>query len=387
MNKNYIFTSESVSEGHPDKVCDITSDTVLDLYLSKFNESRVACETLATTNKIIISGEIRGPKIDSQVIEQAIREQIKDIGYEQKNFHWKNFEFFNYLHEQSSDIAQGVDSSGNEKDEGAGDQGIMFGYACNETAELMPAPIIYSHKILKEMATARKNGDLKLLGPDSKSQISVVYENSKPIGVSSVVVSSQHDDSIDQNDVKELIRPYIKKVLPEGWSCPEEQFYVNPTGKFVIGGPDGDTGLTGRKIIVDTYGGAALHGGGAFSGKDPSKVDRSAAYAARYLAKNIVASGIANKAVIQLSYAIGVSQPLSIYLDIFQDNQKLVEQIIKVVQSNFDLSPRGIRNKLELNKPIYKKTAAYGHFGRSPESDGSFSWEKTDMTDIFKKEI
>jgi S-adenosylmethionine synthetase len=387
MNKNYIFTSESVSEGHPDKVCDITSDTVLDLYLSKFNESRVACETLATTNKIIISGEIRGPKIDSQVIEQAIREQIKDIGYEQKNFHWKNFEFFNYLHEQSSDIAQGVDSSGNEKDEGAGDQGIMFGYACNETAELMPAPITYSHKILKEMATARKNGDLKLLGPDSKSQISVVYENSKPIGVSSVVVSSQHDESIDQNEVKEMIRPYIKKVLPGGWSCPEEQFYVNPTGKFVIGGPDGDTGLTGRKIIVDTYGGAALHGGGAFSGKDPSKVDRSAAYAARYLAKNIVASGIVDKAVIQLSYAIGVSQPLSIYLDIFQDNQKLVEQIIKVIQGNFDLSPRGIRNKLELNKPIYKKTAAYGHFGRSPESDGSFSWEKNDMTDIFKKEI
>jgi S-adenosylmethionine synthetase len=251
----------------------------------------------------------------------------------------------------------------------------------------MPAPIIYSHKILKEMATARKSGDLKLLGPDSKSQISVVYENSKPIGVSSVVVSSQHDESIDQNEVKEMIRPYIKKVLPGGWSCPEEQFYVNPTGKFVIGGPDGDTGLTGRKIIVDTYGGAALHGGGAFSGKDPSKVDRSAAYAARYLAKNIVASGIVDKAVIQLSYAIGVSQPLSIYLDIFQDNQKLVEQIIKVIQSNFDLSPKGIRNKLELNKPIYKKTAAYGHFGRSPESDGSFSWEKTDMTDVFKKEI
>ena len=386
MNKNYNFTSESVSEGHPDKVCDITSDTVLDLYLSKFNESRVACETLATTNKIIISGEVRGPKIDSKIIEQAIREQIKDIGYEQKNFHWKNFEFFNYLHEQSSDIAQGVDSSGNEKDEGAGDQGIMFGYACNETVELMPAPIIYSHKILKEMANARKNGDLKHLGPDSKSQITVIYEDDKPIGISSVVVSSQHNDSIGQNEVKEMLRPYIKKVLPDSWSCPEDQFYVNPTGKFVIGGPDGDTGLTGRKIIVDTYGGAALHGGGAFSGKDPSKVDRSAAYAARYLAKNIVASGIVDKAVIQLSYAIGVSQPLSIYLNIFQDDQKLVDQIIKVIQNNFDLSPRGIRNKLELNKPIYKKTASYGHFGRSPESDGSFSWEKTDMTDIFKKE-
>jgi len=387
MNKNYIFTSESVSEGHPDKVCDITSDTILDLYLSEFNESRVACETLATTNKIILSGEIRGPKIDSQVIEQAVREQIKNIGYEQKNFHWKNFEFFNYLHEQSADIAQGVDSSGNEKDEGAGDQGIMFGYACNETEELMPAPITYSHKILKEMAIARKSGDLKLLGPDSKSQISVVYENSKPIGVSSVVISSQHDKSIGQNEVKEMIRPYVKKILPKDWSCPEDQFYVNPTGKFVIGGPDGDTGLTGRKIIVDTYGGAALHGGGAFSGKDPSKVDRSAAYAARYLAKNIVASGIVDKAVIQLSYAIGVSQPLSIYLDIFQEDQKLVDQIIKVIQDNFDLSPRGIRNKLELNKPIYKKTAAYGHFGRAPEADGSFSWEKTDMVNVFKKEV
>ena len=387
MNKNYTFTSESVSEGHPDKVSDITSDTVLDLYLSKFNESRVACETLVTTNKIIIAGETRGPKIDSEEIEQAIREQIKDIGYEQEGFHWKNLEFFNYLHEQSADIAQGVDSSGNEKDEGAGDQGIMFGYACNETKELMPAPIIYAHKILKELAVARKSGDLKLLGPDSKSQISVVYENGKPIGVSSVVISHQHDDSLDQNQVKEIVRPYVKKILPDSWICPEEQFYVNPTGKFVIGGPDGDTGLTGRKIIVDTYGGAALHGGGAFSGKDPTKVDRSAAYMARYLAKNIVASGIVDKAVIQLSYAIGVSQPLSIYLDIFQENQNLVDKIIDVIKNNFDLSPRAIRNKLELNKPIYRKTAAYGHFGRSPEADGSFSWEKVDSANIFKKEI
>lgn len=387
MNKNYTFTSESVSEGHPDKVSDITSDTVLDLYLSKFNESRVACETLVTTNKIIIAGETRGPKIDSEEIEQAIREQIKDIGYEQEGFHWKNLEFFNYLHEQSADIAQGVDSSGNEKDEGAGDQGIMFGYACNETKELMPAPIIYAHKILKELAVARKSGDLKLLGPDSKSQISVVYENGKPIGVSSVVISHQHDDSLDQNQVKEMVRPYVKKILPDSWIYPEEQFYVNPTGKFVIGGPDGDTGLTGRKIIVDTYGGAALHGGGAFSGKDPTKVDRSAAYMARYLAKNIVASGIVDKAVIQLSYAIGVSQPLSIYLDIFQENQNLVDKIIDVIKNNFDLSPRAIRNKLELNKPIYRKTAAYGHFGRSPEADGSFSWEKVDSANIFKKEI
>jgi S-adenosylmethionine synthetase len=387
MNKNYIFTSESVSEGHPDKVSDIISDTILDLYLSKFNESRVACETLVTTNKVIIAGETRGPKIDSKEIEQAVRDQVRNIGYEQNGFHWKNLEFFNYLHEQSADIAQGVDSSGNEKDEGAGDQGIMFGYACMETKELMPAPIIYSHKILKELAKARKNGDLKLLGPDSKSQISVVYENSKPVGVSSIVISSQHDDSIDQKKVKEMVRPYVKKILPENWICPEDQFYVNPTGKFVIGGPDGDTGLTGRKIIVDTYGGAALHGGGAFSGKDPTKVDRSAAYMARYLAKNIVASGIVDKAVIQLSYAIGVSQPLSIYLDVFQENQNLVEKIIKIIKNNFDLSPRGIRNKLELNKPIYRKTAAYGHFGRVPEADGSFSWEKIDSSGIFKQQI
>jgi S-adenosylmethionine synthetase len=387
MNKNYIFTSESVSEGHPDKVSDIISDTILDLYLSKFNESRVACETLVTTNKVIIAGETRGPKIDSKEIEQAVRDQVRNIGYEQNGFHWKNLEFFNYLHEQSADIAQGVDSSGNEKDEGAGDQGIMFGYACTETKELMPAPIIYSHKILKELAEARKNGDLKLLGPDSKSQISVVYENSKPVGVSSIVISSQHDDSIDQKKVKEMVRPYVKKILPENWICPEDQFYVNPTGKFVIGGPDGDTGLTGRKIIVDTYGGAALHGGGAFSGKDPTKVDRSAAYMARYLAKNVVASGIVDKAVIQLSYAIGVSQPLSIYLDVFQENQNLVKKIIKIIKNNFDLSPRGIRNKLELNKPIYRKTAAYGHFGRVPEADGSFSWEKIDSSGIFKQQI
>ena len=387
MNKDYIFTSESVSEGHPDKICDIISDTVLDLYLTQFNESRVACETLATTNKIIISGETRGPKISSDEIEQNVRKQIKNIGYEQEGFHWKNLKFFNYLHEQSADIAQGVDSSGNEKDEGAGDQGIMFGYACNETKELMPAPIMYSHKILEELARARNSGELSLLGPDSKSQISVVYENSKPVGVSSVVVSTQHDQTINQDQVKEMIRPYVKKILPSNWICAEENFYVNPTGKFVIGGPDGDTGLTGRKIIVDTYGGAALHGGGAFSGKDPTKVDRSAAYMARYLAKNIVASGIVDKVVIQLSYAIGVSQPLSIYLDIFQDNENLINKITKVIKNNFDLSPRGIRNKLQLNKPIYKKTASYGHFGRVPENDGSFSWEKIDSAEFFKKEI
>ena len=382
--KDFIFTSESVSEGHPDKVCDKVSDTIVDLYLSKFNESRVACETLTTTNKVVLSGEIRGPEISSEEIEKAVRNTIKEIGYEQEGFHHEKLEFFNYLHAQSTDIAQGVDSSGNEKDEGAGDQGIMFGYACNETKELMPAPILYSHKILEELAHARKSEKEKGLGPDSKSQISVVYKNGKPIGVSSVVISTQHDEKLDQNDVKEIVRPYVKKVLPEGWDCPEEQFYVNPTGRFVIGGPDGDTGLTGRKIIVDTYGGAALHGGGAFSGKDPTKVDRSAAYISRYLAKNIVAAGVSDKCVIQLSYAIGVSQPLSIYIDLFNGDQKLSEKVESVIRKEINLSPRGIREKLNLNNPIYKPTAAYGHFGRQPGADGTFTWEKTDIVDLFK---
>ena len=383
--KDFIFTSESVSEGHPDKVCDKVSDTIVDLYLSKFNESRVACETLTTTNKVILSGEIRGPEISSEEIEKAVRNTIKEIGYEQEGFHHEKLKFFNYLHAQSTDIAQGVDSSGNEKDEGAGDQGIMFGYACNETKELMPAPILYSHKILEELAHVRKSGKEKGLGPDSKSQISVVYKNGKPTGVSSVVISTQHDEKLDQNDVKEIVRPYVKKVLPEGWDCPEEQFYVNPTGRFVIGGPDGDTGLTGRKIIVDTYGGAALHGGGAFSGKDPTKVDRSAAYISRYLAKNIVAAGVSDKCVIQLSYAIGVSQPLSIYIDLFNGDQKLSEKVESVIRKEINLSPRGIREKLNLNNPIYKPTAAYGHFGRQPGADGTFTWEKTDIVDLFKK--
>ena len=383
--KDYIFTSESVSEGHPDKVCDKVSDTIVDLYLSKFNESRVACETLTTTNKVILSGEIRGPSISSDEIEKEVRNTIKEIGYEQDGFHHSKLDFFNYLHEQSTDIAQGVDAAGNEKEEGAGDQGIMFGYACNETKELMPAPILYSHKILEEMAIARKSGKEKGLGPDSKSQISVIYKNRKPVGVSSVVISSQHDESLSQDDVKEIVRPYVKKVLPEGWECPEDQFYVNPTGRFVIGGPDGDTGLTGRKIIVDTYGGAALHGGGAFSGKDPTKVDRSAAYISRYLAKNIVASGISDRCVIQLSYAIGVPQPLSIYIDLFNDNQNQINKIESMIRKEINLSPKGIRELLQLNKPIYKPTAAYGHFGREPGIDGAFSWEKTDLVDLFKK--
>lgn len=384
--QDYIFTSESVSEGHPDKVCDIISDSVLDLYLSKFPESRVACETLVTTNTVVIAGEVRGPEIKSDEIEKLIRNRVKDIGYEQEGFHWKNLKFTNYLHSQSQDIAVGVDSSGN-KDEGAGDQGIMFGFACTETKDLMPAPISYSHKVLQLMSEARKSGKEKLLRPDSKSQFSVIYEKGKPKGISSIVVSTQHDESVDQEKVKEIVRPYVLSVIPKGWMCDENNFYVNPTGRFVIGGPDGDTGLTGRKIIVDTYGGAAPHGGGAFSGKDPTKVDRSAAYVARYLAKNIVAAGVSEKCLIQLSYAIGVSQPLSIYIDLFDGQDKKSKKIEEIISKNFNLSPRGIRELLKLNKPIYKKTAAYGHFGRQSEDDGSFSWEKTDLIKYFQSKV
>jgi len=384
--QDYIFTSESVSEGHPDKVCDIISDSVLDLYLSKFPESRVACETLVTTNTVVIAGEVRGPEIKSDEIEKLIRSRVKDIGYEQEGFHWKNLKFTNYLHSQSQDIAAGVDSSGN-KDEGAGDQGIMFGYACTETKDLMPAPISYSHKVLQLMSEARKSGKEKFLRPDSKSQFSVIYEKGKPKAISSIVVSTQHDESVDQEKVKEIVRPYVLSVIPKGWMCDEKHFYVNPTGRFVIGGPDGDTGLTGRKIIVDTYGGAAPHGGGAFSGKDPTKVDRSAAYVARYLAKNIVAAGVSEKCLIQLSYAIGVSQPLSIYIDLFDGEDKKSKKIEEIISKNFNLSPRGIRELLKLNKPIYQKTAAYGHFGRQPEDNGSFSWEKTDLIKYFQSKV
>ena len=384
--QDYIFTSESVSEGHPDKVCDIISDSVLDLYLSKFPESRVACETLVTTNTVVIAGEVRGPEINTDEIEKLIRSRVKDIGYEQEGFHWKNLKFTNYLHSQSQDIAVGVDSAGN-KDEGAGDQGIMFGYACTETKDLMPAPISYSHKVLQLMSEARKSGKEKFLRPDSKSQFSVIYEKGKPKGISSIVVSTQHEENIDQEKVKEIVRPYVLSVIPKGWMCDEKHFYVNPTGRFVIGGPDGDTGLTGRKIIVDTYGGAAPHGGGAFSGKDPTKVDRSAAYVARYLAKNIVAAGVAEKCLIQLSYAIGVSQPLSIYIDLFDDEDNKSKKIEEIISKNFNLSPRGIRELLKLNKPIYQKTAAYGHFGRQPEDNGSFSWEKTDLIKYFQSKV
>lgn len=384
--QDYVFTSESVSEGHPDKVCDIISDSVLDLYLSKFPESRVACETLVTTNTVVIAGEVRGPEIKSDEIEKLIRSRVKEVGYEQEGFHWKNLKFTNYLHSQSQDIAAGVDSIGN-KDEGAGDQGIMFGYACNETKDLMPAPISYSHKVLQLMSEARKSGKEKFLRPDSKSQFSVIYEKGKPKGISSIVVSTQHDESIDQEKVKEIVRPYVLSVIPKGWMCDEKDFYVNPTGRFVIGGPDGDTGLTGRKIIVDTYGGAAPHGGGAFSGKDPTKVDRSAAYVARYLAKNIVAAGVSEKCLIQLSYAIGVSQPLSIYIDLFDGADNKSKKIEEIISKNFNLSPRGIRELLKLNKPIYQKTAAYGHFGRQPEDNGSFSWEKTDLIKYFQSKV
>jgi S-adenosylmethionine synthetase len=383
--KNFFFTSESVSEGHPDKVSDRISDMVVDTYLSADPYSRVACETLTTTNKVVLAGEVRGPKINKDEIISKVRNCIKDIGYDQDGFTWKEATKIEcHLHSQSADIAMGVDSSSN-KDEGAGDQGIMFGYACNETDVFMPAPIHYSHKILRLMAEDRKSGKLKNIEPDSKSQVTFEYIDGKPFKVKSVVISSQHSADINQSDVRELLKPYMLNSIPkkfmEGFN--EDEFYVNPTGNFVIGGPDGDCGLTGRKIIVDTYGGAAPHGGGAFSGKDPTKVDRSAAYAARYIAKNIVASKIANKCLIQLAYAIGVSKPLSIYVDLFDEDINKNKFVIEKINENFDLSPRGIREMLGLNKPIYEKTAAYGHFGRTPEKDGAFSWENTDKTNIF----
>jgi len=386
IKKSYLFTSESVSEGHPDKVCDRISDMVVDTYLSKEPYARVACETLTTTNKVVLAGETRGPEIKKDDLIQKVRECIKDIGYEQKGFHWKNCNVDVHLHSQSADIAMGVDAKGN-KDEGAGDQGIMFGYACNETEVLMPAPIYYSHKILELMATDRKNGSADKLEPDSKSQVTMMYEKGKPKKVTSVVISTQHSPKVNQAQVKEIVRPYLEKAIPKELlnGLKDEEFYVNPTGQFIIGGPDGDSGLTGRKIIVDTYGGAAPHGGGAFSGKDPSKVDRSAAYAARYVAKNVVASKIADKCLIQLAYAIGVSKPLSIYVDLFEGDEEKSKHVEKLISDNFDLSPRGIREMLSLNKPIYECTSAYGHFGRKPGSNGSFSWEKTDKIDVFKK--
>lgn len=388
----YVFTSESVSEGHPDKVCDRISDAVLDAFLAEEPEARVACETFATTNRVVIGGEVGlsdKEKLSSYMgrIDEIARACIKDIGYEQDKFHHETVEVTNLLHEQSAHIAQGVDAADN-KDEGAGDQGIMFGYATNETEELMPAPIQYSHAILRRLAEVRKDGTEPTLGPDAKSQLSVRYENGKPVGVTSIVLSTQHlDEAMTSDDVRLVVEPYIRETLPEGWITADTAWHVNPTGKFVIGGPDGDAGLTGRKIIVDTYGGAAPHGGGAFSGKDPTKVDRSAAYAARYLAKNVVAAGLAEKCTIQLSYAIGVARPLSIYADTFGTGQVREEQIEKAVSDCMDLTPRGIRTHLGLNKPIYQRTAAYGHFGRTPDADGGFSWERTDLIDALKAAV
>ena len=385
--KNYLFTSESVSEGHPDKVCDRISDMVVDSYLSGDPQSRVACETLTTTNKVVLAGEVRGPEIKKDEIIKKVRECIKDIGYDQDGFTWREATKIEcHLHSQSADIAMGVDASGN-KDEGAGDQGIMFGYACRETEVLMPAPIHFSHKILRLMAEDRKSGKLKSIEPDSKSQITIEYKDGMPANVKSVVISTQHSADVNQSQVRELVKPYIEKAIPTELlkGLDEKEIYVNPTGNFVIGGPDGDSGLTGRKIIVDTYGGAAPHGGGAFSGKDPTKVDRSAAYASRYLAKNVVASKVANKCLIQLAYAIGVSKPLSIYVDLFENDEEKNRHVAKLINDNFDLSPRGIREMLGLNKAIYEKTAAYGHFGRDPEESGAFSWEKTDKANIFNK--
>ncbi len=382
---DYIFTSESVSEGHPDKVCDRISDTVVDIYLGADPYSRLGVETLATTNRVVMAGEVRGPSsITKEQLIEAAREAIKDIGYEQEGFHWKNADIACHIHAQSADIAQGVDASGN-KDEGAGDQGIMFGYAVNETAELMPAPIQYAHAILHSMAEARHAGLCPELGPDAKSQISLQYVNGKPVGATTVLVSTQHAEGVDPERVREIVRPHVLKILPEGWMCPEDKFYVNPTGRFVIGGPDGDCGLTGRKIIVDTYGGASPHGGGAFSGKDPTKVDRSAAYAARYLAKNVVGAGLADKCTIQVAYAIGVAKPLAVYIDTDGTGNVDEVKLSAVLQDMLDLSPRGIRTHLGLNKPIYVRTSAYGHFGRTPDADGGFSWEKLDLVDELKR--
>jgi S-adenosylmethionine synthetase len=385
MRESYEFTSESVSEGHPDKVCDRISDSILDAFLARDPQARVAVETLTTTNLIVLAGEVRpAGLVSNEEMEAIARAAVKDIGYEQDGFHWQNAEVQVHVHGQSAHIAQGVDADGSDKEEGAGDQGIMFGYACRETEDLMPAPIAYSHQILSDMAAARKSGSVQGLGPDSKSQVTLAYENGKPVRATSVVVSTQHDEGLNQDDVRALVRPFVENVLPQGWMCPEEAFYVNPTGTFVIGGPDGDAGLTGRKIIVDTYGGAAPHGGGAFSGKDPTKVDRSAAYASRYLAKNIVAAGLADRCTLQLSYAIGVSQPLSLYVDTHGTGQVDEAALEKALAQVMDLSPRGIREHLGLNKPIYARTSAYGHFGRKPQDDGGFSWERTDLADAIK---
>ena len=382
--RNFVFTSESVSEGHPDKICDRISDAIVDTFLTAEPQARCGVETLVTTNHVVLAGEVRGPdSITGEKLTEVARNAIRDIGYEQENFHWRHATIKCLIHGQSTDIAQGVDASGN-KDEGAGDQGMMFGYACSETPELMPAPIFYAHAILRSLSEARHAGKTPLLGPDAKSQVTLQYVDGKPVRATKIVVSVQHSDRIEREEVHEIVRPHVLEILPSGWMCDEEHFLVNPTGRFVIGGPDGDAGVTGRKIIVDTYGGAAPHGGGAFSGKDPTKVDRSAAYAARYLAKNVVGAGLAERCTIQVAYAIGVSKPLSFYVDTGGadiDEQKLAA----VLQELLDLSPRGIRTHLGLNRPIYSRTSAYGHFGRPPEPDGGFSWEKLDLVDELRR--
>jgi S-adenosylmethionine synthetase len=384
--QDFVFTSESVSEGHPDKVCDLISDSVLDAYLAADPQARVAVETLVTTQKVVLAGEVRGPDHVLASLEEVARERIRQIGYEQSGFHWRDADVEVLVHGQSADIAQGVDAA-DDKAEGAGDQGIMFGYACRETDGLMPAPIYYSHRILADLAAARHDGRAAGLGPDSKSQVTVRYQNGAPVGAESIVLSTQHDEAMSSADVEALVRPYITDALPDGWISNETEFHINPTGRFVIGGPEGDTGLTGRKIIVDTYGGAAPHGGGAFSGKDPTKVDRSAAYASRYLAKNVVAAGLADKCTIQLSYAIGVAKPLSLYVDTQGTGQVDEAMLEKVLADIMDLTPQGIREHLSLNRPIYARTAAYGHFGRDPEADGGFSWEKTDLVGSLQRAV
>ena len=381
----YLFTSESVSEGHPDKVCDQVSDSILDAFMKEDPHSRVGCEALATTNRVVVAGEVRGPRSVTESVESIVRDCVRSIGYEQEGFHWERMEVHNHLHEQSPDIAQGVDSV-DEASEGAGDQGLMFGYAVDETPELMPAPIHLSHKVLRLLADARRSGRESRLGPDAKSQITVKYLDGKPVAVSSIVVSAQHfDETLTSGDVREIVEPYVREAIPGDWITQETVWHVNPTGKFVIGGPDGDCGLTGRKIIVDTYGGAAPHGGGAFSGKDPTKVDRSAAYAARYLAKNIVAAGLADRCCIQMAYAIGVAEPLAIYVDTYGTERVDPDGIARMVPELMDLTPRGIRRHLGLGRPIYRRTAAYGHFGRVPEEDGGFSWERTDLAEELRK--
>jgi len=382
-----IFASESVAEGHPDKICDQISDSILDAYLERDPEQRVAVECLATTNYVVVAGEVKGKaELSKDEIDALVRNVVAGIGYKQEGFDYQKLTIENRLHAQSADIARGVDAAAGAS-EGAGDQGMMFGYACRETPVLMPAPIYYAHQIVKILANERKAGVLNMLGPDAKSQISMIYENGKPVGTHSIVVSTQHSPGLSQQDIRNIVKPYVEQILPSGWMCPEERLFVNPTGQFIIGGPDGDTGLTGRKIIVDTYGGAAPHGGGAFSGKDPTKVDRSAAYAARYVAKNIVAAGLAEKCVFQIAYAIGIAQPVSLFIDTMGTGQVDEDKLLKLIPQIIDLTPKGIRTTLGLNKPIYARTAAYGHFGREPDETGGFSWEKTDLAETLKNEF